>query len=308
MELELRHLKLLVAVAEEGTLTKASHRLNLTQSALSHQLRDAERIVAAPLFSRAPREMTLTAPGRRLLQSARAILAELESANREIRESSSRPGGVIRVATECYTCYHWLPETLDAFGKRFPEIDVRIVVEATRQPIPALLEGTIDLGIVSDPVRSRRVRLHPLFEDELMAVVSPRHRLASRTFLEARDLEGENLFTYAGPREHLDVFTKVLWPAGLAPKKWIPLELTEAIVQMVAAGQGVGILARWAVGPQIASREVVARRLTRRGLPRRWSAAVLNRKNPPSYLEEFIRSLAHCPRHRVRSGQLKAVS
>lgn len=308
MDLELRHLKLLVAVAEEGTLTKASHRLHLTQSALSHQLRDAERIVATPLFSRTPREMTLTVPGRRLLQSARVILAELEGASREIRDKSSRPGGVLRVATECYTCYHWMPGTLEAFGRRFPEIDVRIVVEATRQPIPALLEGVIDLGIVSNPVKSRRVQLYPLFEDELVAVVSPRHRLASRPLLEARDLEGENLFTYAGPREDLDVFTKVLWPAGLAPKKWIPIELTEAIVQMVAAGQGVGVMARWAAAPQLASRMLVAKRLTRLGLPRQWSAAVLNRRNPPVHLEEFIRALAHCPRHRLRSGQLQAVS
>ena len=310
VNLDVRHLRLLVAVAEEGTLTGASRRLHVTQSALSHQLRDAERIAAAPLFSRTPRAMLLTEAGRRLLRSATAILAELDQAEREIRAASEQPRGVLRVATECYTCYHWLPGTLDGFQRKYPGVDVQIVVEATREPIPALIAGKIDLGIVSDPVKSRRVRLHPLFEDELVAVLPPGHRLASRPFVDAKDLARENLLTYAGPRESLDVFTRVLGPAGLAPKKWIPMELTEAIVEMVAAGQGVGILARWAISPQLSAGALAARRLTRGGLSRRWSAAVLHRAGEPepAYLEEFIRAMARCPRHRVRHGELRAVS
>jgi LysR family transcriptional regulator, regulator for metE and metH len=250
----------------------------------------------------------LTAAGRRLLRSAVTILAELDEAQREIRNASAQPEGVLRVATECYTCYHWLPGTLEGFHEKFPGVDVQIVVEATHEPVPALLAGKIDLGIVSDPVKSRRVKLYPLFEDELVAVVSPRHRLASRHFVEAEDLAEETVLTYSGPREQLDVFTKVLWPAGRAPKKWIPMELTEAIVEMVAAGQGVGVLARWAIAPQLSAGTLVGRRLTRGGLSRQWSAAVLRRGNEAGYLAEFIRAMSRCRRHRVRMGQLQAVS
>lgn len=308
MDLDVRHLRLLVAVAEEGNLTKASRRLHLTQSALSHQLRDAERIAQAPLFARSPRAMILTPAGERLLRSARSILSELERTQQEIRGSSQGPRREIRVATECYTCYHWLPGTLEVFRRKHPDVDVRIVVEATRQPIPALLAGTIDLGIVSDPVKSRRIRLLPLFEDELVAVVSPRHRLASKKVLEARDLVEETVLTYAGRREELDVFTRVLWPAGLAPGRWLPMELTEVILEMVAAGQGVGVLARWAIAPQVAAGTVVARRMTRRGLPRQWSAAVVRSRTLPAYLTEFIETMSQCRRHRLRLGQLRAAS
>ena len=306
MGLDIRHLKLLLAVAEQGSLTKAAITLHLTQSALSHQLKEAERIVQTPLCAREARRMTLTPAGKRLLATARRVIAEMELAEREVREHGKDPAGVIRIATECYTCYHWLPTTIETFAAKFPQVDVRIVVEATRNPIPALLDREIDLGIVSERTRERRLELYPVFEDELVAVVSPGHRLAKRPVVLASDLAEENLLTYAAAREQLDIFKKVLWPAGLAPKKWIPMELTEAIVEMVAAGRGVGVLARWAAEPQIKSGALIARKVTQRGLPRVWSAAIQKRKGRPDYLVEFIRALA--ARHRVHFRRLAAAS
>src|SRR5215468_9014524 len=168
MSLDIRHLKLLLAVAEEGSLTKAAITLHLTQSALSHQLKEAERIVQTPLCAREARRMTLTPAGERLLATARRVIAEMELAEREVREHGKDPAGVIRIATECYTCYHWLPTTIETFSAKYPHVDVRIVVEATRNPVPALLDGEIDLGIVSERVRERRLELYPVFEDELV--------------------------------------------------------------------------------------------------------------------------------------------
>ena len=117
MELELRHLKLVVAVAEEGSVTAASKRLHVTQSALSHQLRDAEEKIGAPLFLRLSKRMVPTACGERLLQTARNVLSELERTGREIGNNGEN-AGVIRLSTECYTCYHWLPPLLKDFRKK----------------------------------------------------------------------------------------------------------------------------------------------------------------------------------------------
>ncbi len=214
MSLEIRHLKLMLAVSEDGSLTRAARRLHLTQSALSHQLRDAEKTLGRPLFLREKKQMRLTAAGERLLRSAQEILDELDSTEREIRESRPGPEGTIRVATECNTCYHWLPAALETFGKKYPAVDVQVVVEATHEPVPALLDGRIDVGIVSDPVKNSRLAVEALFEDELVAVLPADHSLRREPFLDAADFADEQLITYDAPREELTVFQQVLVPAG----------------------------------------------------------------------------------------------
>ncbi len=294
--IERRHLDLVCAVADEGSLTRAADKLHVTQSALSHRLREAERILRRPLFLRSRRSMDLTPAGRRLLEAARRITAELSAIERDFRVPSDGEGR-LRIATECYTCYHWLPGALEAFRRKCPGIDVQVVADATRAPIPALLAGKIDLAIVSDPVRNARVALEPLFRDELVVAMTPAHRLARTRFVAAGDFADETLITYSAPREHLTIFRDVLDPAGIVPGKWIPMELTEAIVEMVKARQGVAVLARWAAAPAVRSGALVVRRLTAPGIVRQWSAATIRRKVPPGHLSEFTRALSACPRH-----------
>lgn len=291
MKLDIRHLKLMVAVTEAQSVTKAGERLHLTQSALSHQLRDLEERLGTPLFLRLNRRMIPTPAGERLLTSARQVLDELQRAEEDLSQMASNKRGTLRLSTECYTCYHWLPEKLKDFSRRFPEVEVKIVVEATRQPIEALLGGRLDLAVVSSIQRDKRLTYRPLFDDELVAILPPEHPLAAKPCLQARDFTDQNVFLYVGPKDS-DLFRLLLNPAGVVPARVTQVHLTEAILEMVKAGLGISVMARWAVAEHLREGKLIARPLTKKGLHRQWSAAMLRSETTPAYLLQFVALLA----------------
>lgn len=292
LQLEIRHLKLVKAIAEEGTVSRAADCLYLTQSALSHQLRDVERKLGVPLFLRLKKRMVLTLAGERLLQSAEKLLSELKNVEAEVRQLGLQDSGVLRVSTECYTCYHWLPPLLKTFNGQLPHVAVQIVVQATRRPVAALLEGKIDLAIVSSKVRDSRLSVEPLFEDELVAVVSPTHRFSARSYLRAEDFSEENLFTYNLPVSENAVYQKFLVPRMVKPRVVSPIELTEAIIELVKANLGIAVLARWAVKPQLEKNDLIALRLGKKGLLRTWRAVTRKGDFETKANRHFIRLLS----------------
>jgi LysR family transcriptional regulator for metE and metH len=287
VKLEIRHLRLLAAVAEEGGVTAAGRRLHLTQSALSHQLRDAEQRLGASLFLRLNKKMIPTPAGEQMLLCARRILEDLAATEEKIEREHSGGGGLIRVATECYTCYHWLPGVLKAFHAKFPKVDVRIEAEATSSPLSALLQGKLDVGIVSSRSGDHNLRMQPLFEDEMAIVMSARHPLAARRFIRPADLAGETVVIYP-PREESTLFMKFLQPAGVVPGKIEEVPLTEAQIEIIAAEMGIGFLPRWTVAPHVQLGRLAIRPLGSKGYRRRWVAATLRHNMPPPHLDEFI--------------------
>ena len=293
--LEIRHLHLMAAIAETGTVTAAATRLHLTQSALSHQLRDAEARLGTRLFDRAGRRMLLTPAGEHLLRAARSILRSLDQAEEEIQGAASGRRGPLRLTTQCHTVYHWLPARLKIFQRSYPDVDVQVVAGATDQPVPWLLEGKIDLAIAHRPGRDARLAHRPLWSDELVVVMHPRRSLARRPYIDARDFADQHLFVYARPLESNLVFREVLIPAGVMPLRVSHIQLTEALIEMVKADLGITVMQRFSVAPQIERGELVARPLTAGGRLRRWSAVWRRRPDPPDYLTAFVETLARHP-------------
>jgi LysR family transcriptional regulator, regulator for metE and metH len=294
MILETRHLRLIEAVSQDGSLTKAGLRLHLTQSALSHQLLELEGRLRLSLFHRLGKRMVPTIAGLRLLEAANQAMPHLRSAEDDLQRLASGRHAVLRLSTECYTCYHWLPSVLAPFNERFPWVEVRIVAEATNHPVAALLAGTIDLAITHSEGQDERLVYFPLFEDELVVVLPPSHRLATKRYLSAGDFSEEHLIVYATPRSENMVFRQVLTPAGVSPRRTSEIQLTEAIVELVKAGVGISVLARWAVLPHLEAGTLHALPLTPTGFHRQWKAVVIG--GPvPDYIPEFTRLVANPP-------------
>ena len=294
MHLEVRHLQLVAAVADSGSLTRAGEQLNLTQSALSHQLLDLEARLGTPLFHRVSRRMILTPAGEHVLASARRVLAELSRTEEELQALAGEQRGLLRVTTECYTCYHWLPTLLAKFDQKHPGVDVRLDVNATKRATAALLEASVDLAIMSSELSDPRLVARPLFEDELVAIVAPDHPFAAKESLTARELASETLLTYASLEEST-AYERVLRPAGLEPKRWMEVPLTEAMIELVRGRIGIAVVPRWSVTPQLDAGAIVAVAVTRRSLVRTWKAVTLRAARTPSYVEDFIQLLAKQP-------------
>ena len=290
MNLDLRSLELVLAIHEENGVTRAGERLNVTQSALSHQLRDLEDRLRTPLFLRVRKRMVITPAGEAVVRAARCVLQEVAAAEEEIRMLTDGARGTIRLTTQCYTCYHWLPAILRRFGKRYPDVEVRIDVEATRHALRALLEGRIDVAIINTRPAEAAVELTPLFEDELLLVVPEHHRLAGSAFVRPAQIAGEHLILHNLPADN-NFVQMILAPAGVVPERCSQVELTEAIVELVRAGIGITVMANWAVRPYERRGGIRAIPVSKAGVHRQWYAATLRQERVPPYRQRFVDAL-----------------
>jgi LysR family transcriptional regulator for metE and metH len=291
--LELRHLRLVLAVEQTGGITHAGERLHLTQSALSHQLKEIEARLGVALYLRVKKRLVLTDAGRKVLALAQRVLGEVVELEADLRGRAAGKRGLLRLTTECYTCYDWLPPLLKRFSKRFPEVEVRISVEATDRPLEALREGGVDLAMMTDPIDTREFDVRPLFDDEYLLITAPEHPLAAQRFVRPHDLANERLLLYTSLPHESTFCRKFLIPAGVVPREIMAVQLTEAILSMVKAGIGVSVLAGWAIERAVRRGDVAAVRLGPRGLQRAWLAVTRRDARAPAYLDEFASLVAN---------------
>lgn len=288
--LEVRHLQIVDAIARSGSVTEAARRLHLSQPAVSHALGDLEARLGVSLFERLPRGMRPTPEGDRLVEAAGIVLDAVRDAEYDIRRFREGCQGIVRVATECYTCYHWVPPILAHFAERFPEVEVRIAPEATRDPVAALVAERLDLAIVHNPVEHPDLVTEDLFEDELVALVPPGHPLAGRSAIDPSDFADQVLILHADP-DTSAVVTEFLEPAGVAPARVMEIPLTEAVFASVRAGLGLTVVARWVARPETDRSTLLALRLGNDGVVRKWRMVVRRDRARRATLQELARLL-----------------
>jgi LysR family transcriptional regulator, regulator for metE and metH len=286
--LEFRHMETLLALAECGNLSKAAERLCLTQSALSHQLKALESHYGAAVVEKNIRPLRFTAIGQRLLTLARAVLPLVAEAGRDVARLAQGHAGPLRVAVQCHNCFDWLMPAMDSYRTLWPEVELDIISGFVVDPLPLLERGEAELAVIHDEQAAHpHVTFSPLFRYESVALMSPRHPLAAKGWLDAGDFAGETLITYPVPDEMLDVMKHCLIPAGVNPKRRTA-ELTVAILQLVASGRGIAALPSWTVGNYIERGYVVSRPIGPSGLRCELYAATTHAGAEAAYIREFI--------------------
>jgi LysR family transcriptional regulator, regulator for metE and metH len=284
--LDVRHLRLVVAIVDEGGLTRAGERLNLTQSALSHQLKQIEDSLGVQLFTRTKRQLVPTPAGEELIERARRILSDITDLETDLRERGSGQRGKLRLATHCYTCYEWLPPLLKRFYRAHPNVDVEIVADATSDPITALRNGLIDVAIISTENDDADLETVDLFRDELLLLVPPGHRLEHKAHVTAKDFQDEHLLAYSPPADNF--FYRAYLARSPQPPNITVIRLTEAILSMVRAGLGVTVAAQWAVADELRSGRLVGIRIGADGFHREWRAVMRRSRAIAPYFTSFL--------------------
>jgi len=286
--LEIRHFRTLAALRDTGSLVRAAQLLNLTQSALSHQIKLLEDHFGLALFERKSVPPQFSVAGTRLLELADKALPLIGEAERDLARLSGGRVGQLRIVVECHTCFDWLMPAMDAFRQRWPEIELDIVSGFHPDPIALVLQDRAEVAIVSEQDTAESVDYHPLFRFEIVALLANDHPLTAKTHLTARHFADQTLITYPVPDDMLDLVRQVLQPAGVEPAHRRTTELTVAMLQLVASGRGVATLPLWAVQGYLDRGYVTARPVGKKGLTGELHMACTAATSRQAWLEDFV--------------------
>lgn len=289
MHIEFRHLRTIKAIHDSGGLARAADQLNITQSALSHQIKGIEDQAGVELFVRRSKPLKLSSSGMRLLAAAETILPQVAALEAEFEGLAAGKSGRLHIAIECHACFEWLLPVLQEFRKAWPDVDVDIRPGLAFDALPALRKEEVDLVISSDPEDLPGTDFTPLFDYEPVFVAASSHPLAQKAFIEAKDFEGETLITYPVDRERLDVFSQLLTPNKVEPKTIRQVELTAVILLLVASNRGVAVLPDWVVRQVRYNSDYVTLPLTETGITRRLYAATRTGETNLPFMAHLIR-------------------
>ncbi|MEP6741553.1 MAG: LysR family transcriptional regulator [bacterium] len=256
--MEIRQLRAFVAIADAGTFTAAAHRVHVTQAAISMQIRQLENELGAKLFVRAPRRVMLTEAGEQLLQRARHILRDHDAAVEEVAELAGSGRGRLRIGSaSAVVTTDVLPRLLKEIRKQHSGANISLVSGTSDALVHQLLNGELDIAFVSLPVEARGIHTERLSQDQLVAVASPRHRLARQKTVSAYTLAGEKLILGERGGNTRRLIDQFFAQAGVVLHVSMELSRQAAIRRMVEEDMGVGIVPLQSVSDAVAKGRLV---------------------------------------------------
>lgn len=289
---ELWQLRTLVATAELLNFTKASETLNLTQSAISHQIKALEEELGTPLFIRASRGVKLTDAGRLAYQHAKKIIAESENMLQSVAHREKALVGTVRVAAATQALVYLFAPLFEEFMDLHPSVELVFrTTTTTEQTVTGILDGAIDVGFASLAVYSPGLALTPIFEDELVLAVGKKHRFAGKRIVKVDDIRDERWILFergASIRRATDAFFK---EAGMVPEKALESNDTYFIKLMIERGLGIALMPGWSVKEEVATGELARLRIKDHPLKRSVSMGSL-KGSKSAAIDAFIRFMS----------------
>lgn len=287
--MELRHFRLVSKVAECGTLSKASKELFLSQSALSHQLKELETELGTVIFHRINKKLVLSVSGEIFLSYSEKILESIEELGRKLDDIKGEKLGKITISLEAYTSYFWLPPILKIFHTKHPNIEVVIKTNGITKPIQLLQDRKLDYAIVISKITNSNLEYIPLFEDELVVVSSNRHKMVNKDFFDVPDFNDENILTHASKTEHKKVLEYTRGDLVIRPQKYTHISQTQTIIEMIEENLGIAILSKWAIKPYINRNKITLTKLGVHGTYRKWYLAKLKNLLNQGHEDDFLK-------------------
>jgi LysR family transcriptional regulator, regulator for metE and metH len=290
--LEIKHLIVLCGLSDTGSVTATAARLGLTQSAVSHRLREAERRIGIPLSERHERGVRLTTVGEQLRAMSDGFLQELGRVELELRETAAAGHRVVRLGQSTYSRYHWLPAFLDYVAAENPTLRVDLSGTAASRPFAALNARTADVvSVYGREISPGRYRWRKLGTDPLVAVVAPSHRFAQRRHLDSEDIAGERYFAYPLSAEPGFEWESLIGAPRVPFRLVTQMPTPEAVIDLVRTGFGVGVFSSWAVQPEVADGTLVALPIGSAGMELDWWAVTRADEDANSSAEQLAQLL-----------------
>jgi DNA-binding transcriptional LysR family regulator len=297
MDLQIAHLRTLQAIARHGSFSRAAQALNLTQPAVSMQVRHLEQALGQPLLERVGKRAFPTRAGQLLLAHADRALRELEAGVERVQQLRGVVAGRVRLGTSASISIYLLPPALRRFRARYPEAEVVVVTGNASEITRAIVANTLDVGIVSLPVRDRELVVTPFFRDELVAIVGRESARRRPRTIDAPTLAGHPLILFEAGATLRRIIDGWFHRAGAAPRAPMELGNTEAIKKLVEAGLGRSVTSWFSVKSEVRSGTLTAIRLAP---PLERQIGLVRRRDKPrtptldafvAALEELRRSL-----------------
>ena len=242
--MELRHLRCLVAVAEELHFGRAAQRLHLSQPPVSLAIKELETELGVRLFDRNSRSIALTAAGAEALRDARAVLARTESMRQHARAAGEGQAGSLSLGFISLATYSFLPEVLRRYTADFPHVRIALHESTTDQILRDLESGVLDLGcIFASPQLPAALDYRPTHRDPLIVALPEGHALAKLARIPLERLASEQFLTFErhfGPLM-FDLVVSTCMRHGFSPRIFAARQMN-TIVSLVSGGIGVALV------------------------------------------------------------------